>query len=150
MVSGHPSNPFPGDPKNLPVQDMPTPLHRLLVVPSLFLANIHTLVDAHMGSCPCTDQKRSLYCPILVSRHKLVLMLIKAGGHPGGIQCAAWVSCVVVASVCFSANKAWAFCPVKDKCLSWLPPRYRCLGEFASCQTSGVHVLSDYLPSWQG
>lgn len=42
-------------PKTYQPKHMPTPLHRLLVVPSLFLANIHTLVDAHMGSCPNTD-----------------------------------------------------------------------------------------------
>lgn len=47
---------------------MPAPPHRLLVVPSLFLAHIHTVVDIHTGSWPNTGRGSSLPHPGLVLR----------------------------------------------------------------------------------
>jgi len=44
----------------------PAPPHRLLVVPSLFLASIHAVVDVHTGSCPNAGQEWALPSPILV------------------------------------------------------------------------------------
>lgn len=79
MVSGHPSSIFPGDPKSLPAQAHANTTALLLMVPSLFLAHIHTLVDIHMGSCHKPEKVSLLPYPGLTSR-------------TGAYACKGWVT----------------------------------------------------------